>query len=184
MKIYVTMLSLKASSHLPRAPKFSGVSASSDTPEPRLERRPSNPTAQNFTTSTCAEHDTIATLNSNCLALGSIHMSHRNAQHERRPCLTHTLFYPHTGIQAIVPSPLSASMAANTVLTSYKLVEQILMELPLRQLLLSQNVSKTFYDMIQRSSDIRKALFLTSTSETAYPTRVSRSTQHSILPAT
>ena len=51
---------------------------------------------------------------------------------------------------------------ASKVLGTYELLENILLHLPLRQLLLAQRVSNAFRDMIINSSKIKNVLFLTS----------------------
>lgn len=52
-------------------------------------------------------------------------------------------------------------MAAAQVLATYELLEDILLHLPLRQLLLSQRVNTGFRDVIRRSDKINRALFFT-----------------------
>lgn len=56
------------------------------------------------------------------------------------------------------------------VLETYELLEDILLRLPLRQILLIQRVNKTFYAVIQDSDRIKRALFLEPTS-TAFAVR-------------
>lgn len=51
-------------------------------------------------------------------------------------------------------------MATAKVLGNYELLQQILLNLPLRQLLLAQEVNKAWYDVVQRSQEIRKTVFL------------------------
>ena len=60
-------------------------------------------------------------------------------------------------------------MAASAkVFDTYELLEDILLHVPLRQLLLVQRVSKTFRQLAQNSLKIQKALFLTpATKKTA-----------------
>lgn len=50
-------------------------------------------------------------------------------------------------------------MASAKVLGSFELLENILLFLPLRSLLLSQKVNKACFDVVQGSPDIRRALF-------------------------
>jgi hypothetical protein len=53
-------------------------------------------------------------------------------------------------------------MAASAkVFDTYELLEDILLRLPLRQLLIVQRVSKIFRQLVQNSLRIQKALFLT-----------------------
>lgn len=62
--------------------------------------------------------------------------------------------------------------AAASVLGTCELLEQILLQLPLRQLLLAQRISKTFHELIQDSPSIRRALFLPRASDTAVESHV------------
>lgn len=50
--------------------------------------------------------------------------------------------------------------AMNQVLTTYELLESILLELPLRDVLLAQRVSETFKDIINNSLPLQRQLFL------------------------
>lgn len=52
-------------------------------------------------------------------------------------------------------------MAAVQVFATYELLENILMHLPLRSLLLAQRVDISFRDLIWRSANINRALFFT-----------------------
>jgi len=55
--------------------------------------------------------------------------------------------------------------AAGRVLSTYELLENILLHLPLRQILLSQRISKSFRDLVQRSPNLRRVLFLKPVSD-------------------
>jgi len=62
---------------------------------------------------------------------------------------------------------MEAPTAAMKVISIRRLLENILPHLPLRDLLLAQKISKFFYTFIQKSRNIKRALFLTpSTQET------------------
>lgn len=50
-------------------------------------------------------------------------------------------------------------MASAAVFGTYELLEQILLHLPVKDLLLSQGVAKGWHDMVQRSQGARRALF-------------------------
>lgn len=50
-------------------------------------------------------------------------------------------------------------------LSTYELLERVLLHLPLRHSLLSQKVNKAFYDVVNRSPQIQRALFLAPTSD-------------------
>ena len=65
-------------------------------------------------------------------------------------------------------------MAMAQVLNTYELLEQILLELPLRQLLFAQNLSKHIRDLIQGSDSIQKALFFRPAAPEVYPVQVPR----------
>lgn len=52
-----------------------------------------------------------------------------------------------------------ASSARAKVLGNYELLEQVLLSLPLRDLLLAQKINKTCYNLIRRSEYISKVLF-------------------------
>ncbi|KAK4550607.1 hypothetical protein LTR36_000186 [Oleoguttula mirabilis] len=57
--------------------------------------------------------------------------------------------------------------AARRVFDTYELLENVLLHLPLRQLLLAQRISTSFRDLIWRSATINRALFFTpATAET------------------
>lgn len=55
-------------------------------------------------------------------------------------------------------------MAAQ-VLDTYELIEDILLRLPLRQLLLAQRVNKKFHGVINDSRKVKRALFFESSSD-------------------
>lgn len=57
--------------------------------------------------------------------------------------------------------------AATSVLDNYELLENILLHLPVLDLLLAERVSKTFQGLIAQSEEIRQALFLVPTSTSA-----------------
>lgn len=51
-------------------------------------------------------------------------------------------------------------MASTAAFGTYELLEQVLLHLPVKDLLLSQRVAKGWRDLVQRSGRIRRALFL------------------------
>lgn len=54
----------------------------------------------------------------------------------------------------------SPTIMAAKVLDTYELLKDVLLHLPLRQLLLAQRVNKRFHGVIQDSRNIKRALFL------------------------
>ena len=50
--------------------------------------------------------------------------------------------------------------AAARVFATYEILESILLYLPLRHLLLSQKINKSSYDVVNRSQNVQRALFL------------------------
>jgi len=74
--------------------------------------------------------------------------------------------YLHPVLDPSVNSPNMAS--ASTVWSTYELLEQILLHLPLRALLLAQRGNKASLDVIGRSQSIQRALWLeASTTDTS-----------------
>jgi len=68
-------------------------------------------------------------------------------------------------------------MASGAVFGTYELLERILLHLPVKDLVLSQRVTKGWRDLVQRSHGIRQALFLDDSHETgAHRARSDRST--------
>ena len=55
--------------------------------------------------------------------------------------------------------PKSAMVACAQVLSTYELLENLLLQLPLYDLLLAERVSKQFQAIIKRSKTIRQVLF-------------------------
>lgn len=60
------------------------------------------------------------------------------------------------------------TVAATKVFGKFDLLQQILLHLPLRQLLLAQRISRIAFQVVQSSTEIRQALFFLPTANVVH----------------